>query len=78
MSEIHIDRAKYIQTHRDETKSPFPGLWTFSIQEKNVCFWGKYPDAEVTAKEYAHIHGIDAGTITLVDCTGQLRGTTRH
>ena len=78
MSNIDIDMAQFEVGHRDDTDSADPALWTFSIQEKDVCFWGRYPDAASTAKEYAQSHGVVVGTIKLVDCTGSLRCWTRH
>lgn len=43
------------------------GLWTFNIQERDVSFWGRYPDAESTARQYAAKNGVDSTAIRFVD-----------
>jgi hypothetical protein len=78
MDEINVDKTNYDTTHTGDLDTKAQALWTFLIQERNICFWGRYPDAVSTAKQYAHCHGVDHGTITLVDCTGSVRGLTKH
>jgi len=54
-------------------------LWTFAIQEQEVCFWGRYSEAESTARMYAQRYGLDSGTIALIDARGhQQRSVTTH
>ncbi len=53
-------------------------LWMFAIQERKVCFWGRYSDAESTAHLYAQHYGLDSGSIKLLDATGHLYRPTTH
>ena len=78
MGSIRVDESRFVARHHCQPDMHELGLWTFSIQEEDICFWGRYPEAVSTAKLYANCHGLDAGTITLLDCTGSLRGATKH
>lgn len=64
---IQGDNARYsVKLHGSpDTKSM--GLWTFNIQEHDVSFWGRYPDAESTARQYAAKKGLDSAAIRFVD-----------
>ncbi len=78
MGSILIDTADFTASHHGEPDPHLPALWTFAIQERDVCFWGRYPEAVNTATRYANTHGVESGTITLVDCTGSLTRGTQH
>ncbi|MFP4501181.1 MAG: hypothetical protein ACLFTT_09290 [Candidatus Hydrogenedentota bacterium] len=70
MGQIKVDTAAFAATHDRPPNEKQPALWTFSIQEKDICFWGTYAEARETARRYACSHGMCEGTITLIDCTG--------
>lgn len=68
MGQIRIDTSRFSGANGGQPGSGAPALWTFSIRDKDVCFWGAYPQAEATARRYAHHAGMTDGTIVLLDC----------
>ena len=78
MSTIVVDESKFVATHQQEPKPNILGLWVFSIQDRDICFWGRYPDAVSTAKLYAASRGLESGAITLVDCASAFAGTAKN
>ncbi len=70
MGQIKVDTAPFAAVYDREPNEKQPALWTFSIQKKDICFWGTYAKARETARRYAHNHGMHEGTIALIDCTG--------
>jgi len=69
MGGIVVDQTRFLARHHGEPDARQQALWVFSIQERDICFWGRYPDAVSTAKRYAELHGVAEGTISLVDYT---------
>ena len=78
MGSICVDDSAFVRRTHHRPDAREWGLWTFHIEEHDVCFWGRYPEAVTTAKLYANTHGVETGTITLVDCMNMLCGTTKH
>jgi hypothetical protein len=71
MGQIRVDISRFSAAHQGRPGSGIPALWTFSIRDKDVCFWGAYPQAEAAARRYAHHRGMTEGTIFLLDYSGE-------
>jgi hypothetical protein len=67
MNGIMVDHSCYVARRQREPDANQTGLWTFHIQEQDVCFWGGYCEAVSTALRYAECHGMLGGSIVLVD-----------
>ncbi len=67
MMMVQGEGARYIVEHRRTPDNQSMGLWTFSIQERDVSFWGRYPEAESTARQYAVKKGLNSDAIRFVD-----------
>jgi hypothetical protein len=78
MGSISVDQTRFVESHQTEPDRERIGLWVFTIQERDICFWGRYSEVLSTAEMYAHAHGIEGGTITLVDCTGTVTEEMRY
>ncbi|MBI2425816.1 MAG: hypothetical protein HYV27_23530 [Candidatus Hydrogenedentes bacterium] len=78
MGRILIDQSQFMRVHHHEPDQINPALWTFHIQTQDICFWGRYPEAAGTAKVYAASHGLDEGTIQLVEWSGVHRACNHH
>ena len=78
MGEIYVDQSEFKALHPAGPNPHAVGLWTFHIQEHDVCFYGRYREAASTAKLYACSHGLESGAITLVDCMSMLQSATKH
>jgi len=74
MGSIVVDKARFVANHHGEPDLEQMALWVFSIEGRDICFWGRYEEVVSTAELYAHAHGVDRGPITLVDCSGAAPG----
>ena len=72
MGEIWVDTSGFAAGPAAEDRRQ--ALWTFTIADRTVSFWGRYPDAVSTAERYARQQGLRSGAIALVDCRSPLRG----
>lgn len=68
MATIQIDTRGFARKFQTEPESRRLGLWTFQIQQRDINFWGRYEEVRNIAEKYAESHGVDKGTIELVDC----------
>lgn len=78
MGVMHIDTTGYKATHPSGPDRGSQALWTFTIQDREVHFWGRYEVAASTAQQYAEQYGLGQAPIQLVECSGAWRGETRH
>lgn len=78
MASICVDNTRFVTNHHHEPDHDQMALWVFSIQGKDICFWGRYNEVVSTAEQYAHAHGFEQGTISLVDCTGIVTNGMRY
>ncbi len=51
-----------------ETLQNAIGLWIFSIEEKDVCFWGNFEEVLKTVELYLKTKNLENITIYLMDC----------
>jgi len=77
MGAIRIDESRYFAAYHHAPENGGQGLWIFNIQERDICFWGRYADAASTAQRYAETRGLQTGTIQLIG-GGCHPGVTRH
>lgn len=76
MGKITVDTGRFAGAHEALLESEHPALWTFSIQNQNICFWGSFSQAAYTARLYAEKRGMTHGAITVLDCAGPLAAKT--
>lgn len=77
MGSIYVDTSPYVARHLERPGVKDPALWTFAIQDRHISFWGRYPEALNTAERFARAHGMKAGKIALLECTGTFEGGRR-
>jgi len=56
-----------------ETLQNAIGLWTFSIEGKDVCFWGNFEEVLKTTELYLKTKNLQNTTIYLLDCVDYSR-----
>ncbi|HNR30602.1 MAG TPA: hypothetical protein PKI11_06910 [Candidatus Hydrogenedentes bacterium] len=78
MGKIHVDKERLARAEGGVLDSKDPALWTFSIQNEDICFWGTFPEAAHTATLYAERHGMIEGAIKVLDCMGASPLRTVH
>lgn len=71
MKSLYVDKERLPTGRRAVLERPYPALWTFSIQDQDICFWGTFKQAEHTARLYAEHLGMTSGTISVLDCRGE-------
>ena len=69
MGQIDVDWTPFRAAYGCEPDRKQPALWTFSIQGRDICFWGTYRHAEETARRFAVTRGMTEGAIALLDHT---------
>lgn len=78
MGKIRVNKEQFAPADPGLLDSSLPALWTFSIQDQDICFWGTFHEAEYTARLYAERHGMTEGAITLLDRMGSPSLRTVH
>ncbi len=78
MGKIRVNKERFSSADPNLLDSRHPALWTFSIQDRDICFWGTFHEAAHTARLYAEHHGMTEGAITLLDHTGTPSLRTVH
>lgn len=72
MGKITVDTGCFSGGHEALMESKHPALWTFSIQNQNICFWGSFSQAAHTARLFAEQRGMIDGAIAVLDCAEAL------
>ncbi|MCX8066155.1 MAG: hypothetical protein N3G21_13465 [Candidatus Hydrogenedentes bacterium] len=44
------------------------GLWIFSIDDKDICFWGHYQEVIKNLENYVNIKNLTDRIIYVIDC----------
>ncbi len=75
MDEYWVDISGFAGVAGPPPEQRHQALWTFSIADRTVSFWGRYTDVVSTAERFAAQQGLQSGPIALVACLTPLRAS---